>query len=82
MPVCLRQPSIVVAIDGTTARRSDNRAAERGPLHLVSTWETANHVVLGQAVVDEKSNEITAIPALLEFLALAGCIVTVDAMGC
>lgn len=72
----------VVAIDGKTARRSHDRGAERGPLHLVSAWAAANHVVLGQAAVDEKSNEITAIPALLEVLALTGCIVTVDAMGC
>jgi predicted transposase YbfD/YdcC len=72
----------VVAIDGKTLRRSHDRAAGKGPLHLVSAWATANHVVLGQVAVDEKSNEITAIPALLGVLAVSGCIVTIDAMGC
>ncbi len=72
----------VVAIDGKTLRRSHDRAADRGPLHLVSAWATANGVVLGQVAVDGKSNEITAIPALLEVLALRGCVVTIDAMGC
>jgi predicted transposase YbfD/YdcC len=72
----------VVAIDGKTLRRSHDRAAGKGPLHLVSAWAAANHVVLGQVAVDEKSNEITAIPALLQVLALSGCIVTIDAMGC
>jgi predicted transposase YbfD/YdcC len=72
----------VVAIDGKTVRRSHDRAAGKGPLHLVSAWATANAVVLGQLAVEEKSNEITAIPALLQVLAVSGCIVTIDAMGC
>jgi predicted transposase YbfD/YdcC len=72
----------VIAIDGKTVRRSHDRAAGKGPLHLVSAWATANHVVLGQMAVEEKSNEITAIPALLQVLAVSGCIVTIDAMGC
>ena len=72
----------VVAIDGKTLRRSHDRAGGTGPLHLVSAWATANGVALGQLAVDGQSNEITAIPALLEVLALAGCIVTIDAMGC
>jgi len=72
----------VVAIDAKTVRRSHDRTAGRGPLHLVSAWAAANHVVLGQVAVDEKSNEITAIPALLQVLAVSGCIVTIDAMGC
>ena len=72
----------VVAIDGKTLRRSHDRAAGKGPLHLVSAWASANHVVLGQVAVDEKSNEITAIPALLQVLAVSGCIVTIDALGC
>ena len=72
----------VIAIDGKTLRRSHDRAAGAGPLHLVSAWATTNGVVLGQVAVDEKSNEITAIPALLEVLALAGCVVTIDALGC
>jgi predicted transposase YbfD/YdcC len=72
----------VVAIDGKTLRRSHDRANGKGPLHSVSAWASANRLVLGQVAVDEKSNEITAIPALLDVLALAGCIVTIDAMGC
>lgn len=72
----------VIAIDGKTLRRSHDRANGGGPLHLVSAWASANGVVLGQLAVDGKSNEITAIPALLEVLALAGGIVTIDAMGC
>lgn len=72
----------IVAIDGKTLRRSHDRAHGAGPLHLVSAWAGANGVVLGQRAVDEKSNEITAIPALLEVLALSGGIVTIDAMGC
>ena len=72
----------VVAIDGKTVRRSHDRANGGGPLHLVSAWAEANRLVLGQVAVDEKGNEITAIPALLETLALTGCIVTIDAMGC
>jgi len=72
----------VVAIDGKTVRRSHDRATGGGPLHLVSAWAEANRLVLGQVAIDEKSNEITAIPALLETLALSGCIVTIDAMGC
>lgn len=72
----------VVAIDGKTLRGSHDRANGKGPLHLVSAWASANRLVLGQVAVDEKSNEITAIPALLDVLALTGCIVTIDAMGC
>jgi predicted transposase YbfD/YdcC len=72
----------VVAVDGKTLRRSHDRAAGKGPLHLVSAWAAANQVVFGQVAVDGKSNEITAIPALLQVLALSGCIVTIDAMGC
>lgn len=72
----------VVAIDGKTARRSHDRAAGKGPLHLVSAWAAANGVVLGQLATEEQSNEITAIPALLQVLAIRGCIVTIDALGC
>jgi predicted transposase YbfD/YdcC len=72
----------VVAIDGKTLRGSHDRANGKGPLHLVSAWASANALVLGQVAVDERSNEITAIPALLDVLALAGCVVTIDAMGC
>jgi predicted transposase YbfD/YdcC len=69
-----------VAIDGKTLRSSGT--AKLGPLHLVSAWATAQHLSLGQVAVDDKSNEITAIPALLELLDLRGALVTIDAMGC
>jgi predicted transposase YbfD/YdcC len=72
----------VVAIDGKTARGSQDTANGKSALHLVSAWASENGVLLGQRKVAEKSNEITAIPALLEQLYLAGCIVTIDAMGC
>jgi predicted transposase YbfD/YdcC len=72
----------VVAIDGKTLRHSFDRAAGKGAIHMVSAWATANRLVLGQQQVDEKSNEITAIPALLRLLELEGCIVTIDALGC
>jgi predicted transposase YbfD/YdcC len=73
--------SHLVAIDGKAARHSFDRAIDRGPLPLVSAWATAAHLVLGQVAVDQKSNEITAIPTLLQLLELSGCIVTIDAMG-
>ena len=72
----------VVAIDGKTLRRSFNRASSKAAIHMVSAWSTANGVVLGQVKTAAKSNEITAIPKLLELLELNGCIVTIDAMGC
>jgi predicted transposase YbfD/YdcC len=71
-----------VAIDGKTLRRSGSPSRGLGPLHLVSAWATENHLALGQAAVDGKSNEITAIPALLELLDLHGALVSIDAMGC
>lgn len=72
----------VIAIDGKTLRRSFDAASSKAAIHMVSAWATANHVSLGQVVVDEKSNEITAIPKLLEMLEISGCLVTIDAMGC
>jgi predicted transposase YbfD/YdcC len=69
-----------IAIDGKTLRGSGS--AKLGPLHLVSAWATAQHLSLGQVAVDAKSNEITAIPVLLELLDLNGALVTMDAMGC
>lgn len=71
-----------IAIDGKTLRRSGSPTRGLGPLHLVSAWATANSLVLGQVVVDGKSNEITAIPELLDLLELRGAFVTIDAMGC
>jgi predicted transposase YbfD/YdcC len=72
----------VVAIDGKTLRHSFDKATGKSAIHMVSAWATANRLSLGQVVVDQKSNEITAIPKLLELLEIAGCIVTIDAMGC
>jgi predicted transposase YbfD/YdcC len=72
----------VVAIDGKTLRRSFDRAKGKSALHLVHAWATANHLLLGQVAVDQKSNEITAIPVLLKMLGISGAIVTIDAMGC
>jgi len=72
----------VVAIDGKTLRRSHDRRDGKEALHLVSAWATANGLVLGQVATDAKSNEITAIPALLKLLNLEGATVTIDAMGC
>jgi len=72
----------VIAIDGKVLRRSQDKGIGKAAIDMVSAWATANHLVLGQVKVDEKSNEITAIPQLLEALAISGCIVTLDAMGC
>jgi predicted transposase YbfD/YdcC len=72
----------IVAIDGKTLRRSHDRAHGREPIHMVSAWARENGLVLGQIKTADKSNEITAIPELLRTLKLAGCIVTIDAMGC
>jgi predicted transposase YbfD/YdcC len=71
-----------IPIDGKTARRSGRRGSGLAPLHSVSAWAGDSHVTLGQVAVDDKSNEITAIPKLLESLDLAGALVTIDAMGC
>ena len=71
----------LVAIDGKTSRRSHARGKGREPLHLVSAWATRQRLVLGQEAVGGKSNEITAIPLLLERLALEGALVTIDAIG-
>src|SRR5437016_7678956 len=69
-----------LAIDGKTLRGS--ATAKLGPLHVVSAWATQAKLSLGQVAVDKKSNEITAIPQLLELLDLHGALVTIDAMGC
>jgi predicted transposase YbfD/YdcC len=71
----------VIAIDGKTMRRSHSRSRGKGAIHLVSAWATRNRLSLGQAKVEEKSNEITAIPELLSLLSVKGCVVTIDAMG-
>ena len=72
----------VIAIDGKTIRRSFQTGNRKSAIHMVSAWACQNNIVLGQQKVNEKSNEITAIPALLELLELKGCIITIDAMGC
>lgn len=75
-------PARLIAIDGKTCRRSHQRSKELGPLHIVSAWAAEDGIALGQVATEEKSNEITAIPELLEQLDLANTIVTIDAMGC
>lgn len=72
----------VIAIDGKTLRGSYNRNDRNSTIHMISAYASANNLVLGQLKTDQKSNEITAIPALLKMLALRGALVTVDAMGC
>lgn len=71
-----------IAIDGKTLRGSHDRGQGKAALHLISAWAVENHLSLGQQAVDAKSNEITAIPKLLEILDLHGALVTIDAMGC
>ncbi len=75
-------PGELVHIDGKTLRSTRHRSAQLGALHVVSAWAGAAGLTLGQVAVDAKSNEITAIPQLLELLDLQDKIVTIDAMGC
>ena len=72
----------LIAIDGKTCRRSHDAAQGLGPLHIVSAWATEEGIALGQIATEEKSNEITAIPLLLEQIDLTDAVVTIDAMGC
>ena len=72
----------IISIDGKTVRRSYDRWNNKGAVHIVSAWANNNRLVLGQIKVNEKSNEITAIPELLSYLEIEGCIITIDAMGC
>ncbi len=71
-----------IAIDGKTMRRSHDRATDLGPLHIVSAWASEQGIALGQLATEEKSNEITAIPELIDQIDLTGAVVTIDAMGC
>ena len=80
--VCSVTKGQVVAIDGKTLRRSHDKSSNKSAIHVVSAWASENRVTLGQMITDEKSNEITAIPELLNLLEINGCIVTIDAMGC
>ena len=72
----------VIAVDGKTLRSSYNRDDKKSAIHMVSAFATTNGVVMGQIKTGEKSNEITAIPALLKMLDIRGCLITIDAMGC
>jgi len=72
----------VIAIDGKTVRRSFQKKGAKAPIHMVSAFAARQRLVLGQVKVAEKSNEIVAIPALLDMLAIEGAIVSIDAMGC
>jgi len=71
----------VISIDGKTVRRSKDKSKGKAAIHVVSAWAAENQMVLGQIKVDEKTNEITAIPELLKLLDISGCIITIDAMG-
>ena len=77
-----KTPSEVIAIDGKTLRRSYQKKGSKDPIHMVSAFAARQRLVLGQVKVNEKSNEIVAIPALLDMMAIEGAIVTIDAMGC
>jgi predicted transposase YbfD/YdcC len=80
--LCEKLDGQVVAIDGKTLRRSHDQTIGREAIHIVSAWATQSQLVLAQTEVDAKSNEITAIPAVLKLLDIMGCIVTIDAIGC
>lgn len=80
--ICSKVDKDIIPIDGKTSRGSHDNDRTKTPIHVVSAWSDSNNVVLGQEKVDEKSNEITAIPKLLEVLDINGCIVTIDSMGC
>jgi predicted transposase YbfD/YdcC len=72
----------IIAIDGKTLRRSYQEGGAKAPIHMVSAWSAGQNMVLGQVKVSTKSNEITAIPRLLDMLTIKGAVVTIDAMGC
>jgi predicted transposase YbfD/YdcC len=71
----------IIAIDGKTVRRSYDKEKDKKAIHIVNAWIDTNKLVLGQLQTEEKSNEITAIPELLDMLMIKGCIITIDAMG-
>jgi predicted transposase YbfD/YdcC len=77
-----RSQDEIVAIDGKQLRRSHDRSIGKNAIYMVDAWANDNQMTLGQIKVEEKSNEITAIPQLLSLLMLDGCIVTIDAIGC
>jgi hypothetical protein len=71
----------IISLDGKCLRGSDNKLLGKRAIYMVSAWAARNHLVLGQRKVDEKSNEITAIPELLKIRAISGCIITIDTLG-
>jgi hypothetical protein len=75
-------PAEVIAIDGKTSRRSYQTKGSKDAIHMVSAFAARQRMVLGQVKVSEKSNEIVAIPALLDMMSIEGAVVTIDAMGC
>lgn len=75
-------PAGVIAIDGKTSRRSGQKTSGKAPIHMVSAFAARQRLVLGQVKVADKSNEIVAIPKLLEMMSIEGAIVTIDAIGC
>jgi predicted transposase YbfD/YdcC len=77
-----KTPAEVIAIDGKTLRRSYQKKGAKEPIHMVSAFAARQRLVMGQVAVAEKSNEIVAIPALLDMMAIEGAVVTIDAMGC
>lgn len=77
-----RSAGTVIAIDGKTSRRSFDNQLQKDPIHIVNAWISSNSLILGQLKTSEKSNEITAIPVLLDMLFVEGCIITIDAIGC
>jgi predicted transcriptional regulator len=75
-------PAEVIAVDGKTSRRSYQKKGSKEAIHIVSAFAARQRIVLGQVKVNEKSNEIVAIPALLDMMSIEGAVVTIDAMGC
>ena len=80
--ICKITAGEIIAFDGKQSRNSGDEKNGRGVINTVSAWATSNGLVLGQTKVESKSNEITALPELINVLDLAGCIVTIDAIGC
>lgn len=80
--IAKRSDGTIIAVDGKTSRGSFDNQLQKGAIHIVNAWISSNSLILGQLKTSEKSNEITAIPELLDMLFVKGCIITVDAMGC
>jgi predicted transposase YbfD/YdcC len=80
--IAQRSDGAIIAVDGKTSRGSFDNQLQKGAIHIVNAWISSNSLILGQLKTSEKSNEITAIPELLDMLFVKGCIITIDAMGC